>query len=389
MSNLTTASATITVASILAIRLPAQPDRAATILPDWAAPAMTPSPSVPWREQQHRFAVQIIDSDGAAGMYGPCSSAVIDIVRDQLAPVLVGRRVDAWREMDAIPALGRHRRGAHYQMAVSAVDLALWDLRGVRAGVPAAALLGGPVRERVPAYATALGIDVDHPAATEVVGWIAGAGFWGQKWRLPGAGLGEPAARDAERLLRLRDAAGSGTRIMIDAMRQWDQSRLRYLVPALVEAAVEWVEEPTIDLERVVAHPGVAIAAGEHAYDRVEQLRLIVGGRLQAWQPDVAWHGGLTRTLAMVDLAAEHAVASFPHAASLPAALHLAALSWAIPAVEYHLTLDPRRHGILHQPPVPDSGAFTAPAQPGLAGAYVDAAAAEQQHLAGGHRHAS
>ncbi len=90
----------------------------------------------------------------------------------------------------------------------------------------------------------------------------------------------------------------------------------------------------------------------------------------------------------MVDLAAEHAVASFPHAASLPAALHLAALSPAVPAVEYHLTLDPRRHSILRQPPVPDTGAFPTPAQPGIAGAYVYTDAAEPQHLAG-ERHAS
>jgi L-alanine-DL-glutamate epimerase-like enolase superfamily enzyme len=383
MAVLTTASATSTVAAVLAVSLPAQRDRAPTILPDWAEPAITPPPPVLWPEQEHRFAVRIIDSGGAAGTYGPCSLAVVDIIRDQLAPALIGRRVDVWRELDAAPALGRHRRGGHYRLAVSAIELALWDLRGVRASVPAAALLGGPVRERVPAYATALGIDIDHPAATDVAGWIAGAGFWGQKWALPGAGLGEPAARDAERLLRLRDAAGHGARIMIDALGRWDQNRLRYLVPALVEAGVEWVEEPTSDLDQVMAHPGVAIAGGEHAYDRVDQLRLITGGRVQVWQPDVAWHGGLTRALAMVDLAAEHAVASFPHAASLPAALHLAALSPAVPAVEYHLTLDPRRHAVLHRPPVPDTGAFLVPAQPGLAGVYVYTDAAEPQHLAG------
>src|SRR5207248_8890164 len=135
-------------------------------------------------ELEHRFAVRIIDSDGAAGMYGPCSLAVVDIIRDQLASALIGRPVDVWRALDIAPVLGRHQRGAHYRLAVSAVELALWDLRGVRAGVPVAGLLGGPVRERVPAFATALGIYIDHPPATDGAAWVAGPGFWCPKWPL-------------------------------------------------------------------------------------------------------------------------------------------------------------------------------------------------------------
>lgn len=349
-----------------------QPEAATTVLPDWAAPAVRP-PSYPsWPETQRWFAIEVHDDAETVGAFGPCARSVVEIIRDQIAPALLGRPVDAWRGLDRLPVMGRHRNGAHFRLAVSAVELALWDLRSRRASRPVVELLGGRCRETVVAYATAFGIDIDHPLALDIARWITESGFWGQKWRLPGADRDESPRSDAERLRRLRDAIGLDAQLMIDGLGRWSGAYLLRLLPALVEAEVAWVEEPAAGGQQSWAGMGVPLAAGEHAYDPDDQTEMIMSGRVQVWQPDVAWHGGLAQSLAMVDLAASRGIPSFPHASSLPAALHLAALcdEAAVPAVEYHLTLDPRRHSVLEQPPKPSNGVFALPEEPGLTSAY-------------------
>jgi L-rhamnonate dehydratase len=269
-----------------------------------------------------------------------------------------------------VPALGRHFSGPHFRLAVSAVELALWDLRSQRSGRSVAELLGGPCRTTVFAYATAFGIDVDHPLAMDIARWIAAAGFWGQKWRLPGVYRDQSALADACRVRRLRDAIGPNPRLMIDGLRRWDRTHMLRLLPALAEVDVTWIEEPTADGWWPGAN--LALAAGEQTYEPDDQIETIMSGAVQVWQPDVAWHGGLTQALAVVDLAASRGIPSFPHASSLPAGLHLAALcdEATIPAMEYHLTLDPRRHAVLEQPPTPSNGLFALPTEPGLTGPY-------------------
>lgn len=360
------------VRDLRVVTLAPQPMTAPTMLPDWAAAAISSASHPPWPETQRWFVIEVHDEDGAAGVFGPCAASVVAIIRDQLAPALVGWPVNVWRGLGRLPVAGRHRSGPHFWLAVSAVELALWDLRSRRAGRPVADLLGGRHRGTVRAYATAFGIDIDHPLALDVARWIAESGFWGQKWRLPGADRGESPRSDAERVHRLRGALGPDARLMIDGLGRWNRAYIMRLLPALSEADVTWVEEPNVGGQRSWGGIGVPVAAGEHAYDPGDQIETIMSGRVQVWQPDVAWHGGLRQSLAMVDLAASRGIPSFPHASSLPVSLHLAALcdEGAVPAVEYHLTLDPRRHAVLEQPPAPSNGVFGLPDTPGLTGPY-------------------
>ncbi|MGC9667697.1 mandelate racemase/muconate lactonizing enzyme family protein [Planosporangium sp. 12N6] len=352
--------------------LTAQPQTADGVLPEWAEAAVSRPTRPPWPETQRRYVIEVHDSDGAVGMFGPCSAAVIEVIRDQIAPALVGCPVDAWRWLSRLPVIGRHCSGPHFRLAVSAVELALWDLRSRRACRTVADLLGGRYRDAVPAYATAFGIDVGHPLAPDIARWIVESRFWGQKWRLTGVDRDESPRADIGRLHRLREAIGPDARLMIDGIGRWSSAYLLRLLPALVEADVTWVEEPLAGDSPAWPGVHVPLAAGEHAYDPEDQIATIVSGRVQVWQPDVAWHGGLTHALAMVDLAASCGLPSFPHASSLPAALHLAALcdDATIPAVEYHLTLDPRRHHVLEQPPVPAGGLLPLPDGVGLTSRY-------------------
>lgn len=148
----------------------------------------------------------------------------------QVAPAVIGRDVDAWRALASLAAHGRHRQGGHIRLAVSAVELAAWDLRSHLAGVPVGVLLAGERRARVPVYATALGVDIDHPLAPDIARWLVGEGFWAQKWGLPGAVRGETPRADAVRLRRIRDAIGEEARICVDVGVRWSADYSRQML---------------------------------------------------------------------------------------------------------------------------------------------------------------
>lgn len=361
--------------AVSVVPLEPQPERAETVLPFWAAPAAV-GRSQDWPENRERWAVQV-SANGETGTWGPCSAATTAIIRDQFAALLIGKPVAPWRWFDTLIGHGRLRAGAHYRHAKSVLELALWDLRSRTAGRAVTDLLGGALRGTVPAYASALGIDIDHPLAPDIARWLAEAGFWGQKWALPGSRRGETPARDAARLARLREAVGPETRLMVDTIVDWPVPYAAQMAPVCAEAGLTWIEGGP-GLSAALADrpvPGLVVAGGEYASAPDAQIAAITGGTLSVWQPDLAWHGGLAPVLRGIELAAAAGLWSFPHASSLPAALHAAAVFDAdqVPAVEYHLTLDPARHRGLRQIPVPASGAFTVHADPGLTSGFITA----------------
>jgi L-alanine-DL-glutamate epimerase-like enolase superfamily enzyme len=351
------------------------------VLPDWTSPARLTPAIQPWAENTRRFAVRIADSDGNCGYYGPVSAAIAAIVTDQIAPAITGQDAWAWRQLPIRAWHGRHSTGAHARLAVSAVELALWDLRSRAASVIVADLLGGSMRSVIPAYATALGIDIDHPLAADIAAWITSAGFWGQKWALPGYGRGEPPVLDGRRLVRIRAAAGDEARLCVDAGGQWDASYARQMLPVLAECQITWLEEPGAADATELTRFGLPCAAGEHAYDAVQQIRCLTGGTVHAWQPDPSWHGGLTQSLRIAELAVALLIPCFPHGSGLAAGLHLASLMSAhdVPAVEYHLTLEPMRQAIHTDPLLPDRGKLTLSGKPGITAPYRLASARDRR----------
>lgn len=349
--------------------MPALGKHVGEVVPEWASPAMRTPRALDWPDNRARRAVRIVTDDGASGFFAPVGVAVASLVTDQLGPSLLGRDALAWRYLDELRLAGRHQRGSHARMALSSVELALWDLRSRLLGRPVTDLLGGAQRDRVPTYATALGFDIDHPLAGDIARWIAEAGFWAQKWRLPGFAQGQPPRADGARLSLLRDAIGEQARLCVDVTGAWDRSYARRMVPALVEYKVEWVEEPAGIPPRWFVDASVAVAGGEHDVDSDDQLRSLCSGDLHVFQPDPAWNGGLVSSVRMTDLAVLHGLSCCPHGTSLPSVVILAALhsTAAIPAVEYHLTLEPLRQGGIHSPVIPTGGSVPVRRSPGVA----------------------
>jgi L-alanine-DL-glutamate epimerase-like enolase superfamily enzyme len=353
--------------------LPPLPTDGGTVLPDWAQPALRVPVAQPWSENLHRFAIGVGDDVGNTGWFGPVGGSVAMTVSDQLAPVVTGLDVRAWRAFTDLRPAGRHRSSAQVRMAVSAVELAAWDLRSRVTHTTVESLLGGVARTSVPAYATALGIDIDHPLAPEIAAWIVEQGFWAQKWGLPGYDRAESPQADAARLERIRQAIGDAARLCVDACGTWSHAYGRQMLPVLAECRVTWIEEPGHLDPAAMAAFGLACAAGEHDYDPTQQLASLTAGGVQVWQPDPAWNGGLAHSLRMVELAALHGIPCFPHGTALAVAVRLAALTPAttIPAVEYHLTLEPLRQAIFRVPLIPAEGRFLLNEEPGLTGPYL------------------
>lgn len=361
-----------TITEVITRMLPPLPAAAAAaeVLPDWAWPARRHPPAQPWPENLTRVAVGVVDNTGAAGWFGPVAASVARLALDQVAPAVIGRDLHAWRVMASLVPHGRHRRGGHIRLAVSAVELAAWDLRSHVTGVPVGVLLGGERRTRVPVYATALGLDIDHPLAPDIAAWLVSEGVWAQKWGLPGATRDETPRADAARLQRLRDAVGDA-RICVDVGGRWCADYARQMLPVLAEAEVCWVEEPGPISDADLVRHGLARAGGEHDYDPADQLRTL-GGDVQIWQPDPTWCGGLAHTLSMVELAARLGIRSLPHGSGLAVALALAATvpKEAVPAIEYHLTLEPLRQDHQLDPLVPVAGQLGARTVAGLTSGF-------------------
>ncbi|MFE4054924.1 enolase C-terminal domain-like protein [Streptomyces sp. NPDC059096] len=368
-----TGSVTTVIRAVRAWQLAPQPAGLPQGLPEPIAAAVGEPPAGPaWAENRTRFAIEIV-GDGVSSWQAPVSETVAQIIADDLAHGLIGHDAAAPRRLAYRKKTGRHRSGPHARQAASTIELACWDLASRAAGVSVTALLGGTIRTAVPAYATALGLDPTHPAAPEAAAWITEAGFWGQKWPLPKQLILAGPKAVAKTLSPLREAGGNG-RFMVDALGRCRLDDAMRLLPVLADLDVTFIEDllppGTWAWHRLrSAGAGVALAAGEHAVDEAEQVHLLTGDAVDVWQVDPGWSGGLARSLHTTELAADLGMPTFPHGDRLPAALALAGTCCRdkIPAVEWHLTLEPLRQEIFSIPLRTENGMLPVRTAPGLA----------------------
>jgi L-alanine-DL-glutamate epimerase-like enolase superfamily enzyme len=305
---------------------------------------------VSWPENDEQWELTIVDEHGRHGRYGGFSTIVLQIIRLQIAPAIAAPLSFApGGGAQQVPAVGRHRSGSHFRIAVSVVDLALWDL---------VAPLDTTGPAETPVYASALGFDVHHPVAPALATWLTEQGYGLQKWRL--SGEASRAGDDIVRVAEVGAAAGGSGRVLVDGVAGWPADYARTVVPELAALGVGWIEEPVAGgVEALAPFTGqdVRLAWGEHAYDLSVQEAALASGLVDVWQPDVGWCGGLSAAVATTRLASRRGIPVYPHGGSLVAGCVLA--TWcgpAVPAVEYHLTQEPSRQRFAQAPLVPRSG---------------------------------
>lgn len=310
-----------------------------------------------------------------------------------LAPLLIGedpRRTETlWQRFHALN-YQHHRFAGAFVEALSAFDIALWDLRGKAAGRPVCELLGGPVRDRLTVYATGLYYrEDDFPAklTAEALGY-AEAGFPGMKMKV-GA---KPVAEDAGRVHHLRRELGNGLHLMIDANEAYDARAAIDLAGRVAEADITWFEEPCASYDdeanlRVREHVAMPVAGGESLQTRYEFAPRLARRVFDIIQPDIVNVGGVSEFHKVAAMANAFGVQVNPHfwgtGISLAATLHVAACFGQNPpalnhepfvnepVVELDSTPHPIRESLTDPIFRPESGGLTVPRGPGL-GVSID-----------------
>jgi L-alanine-DL-glutamate epimerase-like enolase superfamily enzyme len=245
--------------------------------------------------------VRLADADGAEGVgytytVGRGGAAIHSLIDRDLRDLVVGQdstRVEQlWQRMWW--ALHYAGRGGQTSAAISAVDIALWDLNANRAGLPLWRCLGGH-DPRVPCYAG--GIDLQFPLEKLIAQTDANLakGFHAIKMKVGREKLSE----DVARVQAMRAHLGADFALMADANMRWSVDQAIAAARALQPCQLVWLEEPIIADDvaghaRVVAQGGVPIAAGENLHTLYEFKQLIAAGGVTYPEPDVTNCGGVT-----------------------------------------------------------------------------------------------
>ena len=268
--------------------------------------------------------VRVETSEGITG-YGEAHpgrspGAVTSLIHNTLAPMLVGMQatdvVGAWQRVHRMQ-LSSHGLGAGAALALSGIDMALWDIRGKAAKMPLYELLGG-TRRRVPAYAggISLGYQPKQSLAEEAKEYVA-RGYKAVKLR-----LGDNAKVDIERVLHVREALGDGVDILTDANAVYTMADARRVLPVLADIRAGWLEEPfacndfASYREAAKITPLVPLAAGENHYTRFEFAQLLEAGAVQVWQPDLSKCGGITEGVRIAAMGSAWRIPINPHSSA-------------------------------------------------------------------------
>ena len=259
-----------------------------------------------------------------------------------LKPLLLGRDpFDSeylWQLMyRQTMAFGRKGIG---MLAISAVDIAIWDLMGKSAGQPVFKLLGGRTKQRIPVYASKLYSQKPDKLAAEAQAY-KDAGYLAMKMRFGWGPLDSAAGmvRNIELLRTIRDVIGYGIDLMADAYMGWTLDYARRMLPLLEPFRLRWLEEPVIpdDLQGYAALKArgiVPIAGGEHEFTLQGFRDLLAADALDYIQLDVNRAGGLTQARKIAALAESYSIPVVPHAGQMHN-FHLVMASLNSPMAEF------------------------------------------------------
>ena len=336
--------------------------------------------------------VEIETDDGHVGRAGPVPEQVAYIVARDLRHLLLGADPVAGEKLwDQMHRSQVHGRAGNTMLAISAVDCALWDLRGRWLGQPVHRLLGGPTRETVPAYASMLGfsvtdLDLVHARAQE----YRDLGYTAQKWFFrygPMSGY-DGLRRNVDLVRTLREAVGDDYDLMFDCWQSMDVTYVTELASRIARYRPRWLEEcvmpDRIDGYRQLRRRlDIPLAGAEHEYTRWGFRRFVDAEALDVLQPDIYWCGGLSETLKIAAYATAHDLITIPHGHSATATLHFSVTQSPIhtPYQEHLVKWNAVHQLFLRHPVNPVDGVLLAPQLPGM-GMDLDVTRAESDTIA-------
>jgi L-rhamnonate dehydratase len=293
--------------------------------------------------------VEIFTDDGHVGIGNAAlapqvTKQVIDVY---LKPILMG--ADPWD----IEFLWQHmyrktiafgRKGIG-MAAISAVDIALWDILGRSAKQPVYRLLGGKTKPRIPVYASRLySIELSELAAEAKR--YKSEGYKAMKLRF-GWGPTDGAAgmqRNVELVRNVRQSVGNDVDVMADAYMGWTLDYAKRMLPLLEPFHLRWLEEPVIpdDIHgyaELKSRGQIPIAGGEHEFTLHGFCELLAARALDYIQFDTNRVGGITQARKIAALAEAHSVPVIPHAGQMHN-YHVVMASLNSPMAEYFPVVD-------------------------------------------------
>ena len=264
-----------------------------------------------------------------------------------LKPLLIGRdpfdTEVLWQHMyRKTMAFGRKGVG---MVAISAVDIALWDILGKATNQPVFKLLGGRTKPKIPVYASRLYSQPLESLADET-GKYLDDGYRAMKMRF-GWGPVDGASgmqRNVDLVRTIREVVGDEVDIMADAYMGWTLDYARRMIPLLAPFNLRWLEEPVIpdDLQGYVSLKAlgrIPIAGGEHGFTQYEFRDMLEARAVDYIQFDTNRVGGITQARKISAMAESFAVPVVPHAGQMHN-YHIVMASLNSPMAEYFPPVD-------------------------------------------------
>jgi L-alanine-DL-glutamate epimerase-like enolase superfamily enzyme len=341
-----------------------------------------------------------VETDAGATGWGECISqwpeaalAVKVIVERGMLPLLKGHNALETRGLWEL--MRRHSfwygNGGIATFAVSAIDMALWDLKGHALGVPVYQLLGGKVTPRLRAVASVIFDTVDQDATADefqryvAAGYTAVKGGWGKTAE---TAFGLDASRDLSLVRRIRGAIGESTDFMLDVGThvRWDAAHAIRMTRQFEQHRIYWIEEPLAPddfdgYRRLRAAIETPIATGEKEWTVGAFRRLVDTYTADYIMPDVGKAEGITGVKLAIDYAALHNQLYNPHswstALNTAASLHLCASVPNCRVFELKPNPNPMQHELVAQPIGQSDGFVSPPEGPGLGVTVRDEAVRE------------
>jgi L-alanine-DL-glutamate epimerase-like enolase superfamily enzyme len=322
---------------------------------------------------------------GIGYTFGPAACG--SLIGEMLAGVAVGRSAldppGAWDAM--VRAVRNAGRPGIASMAIAAMDVALWDLKGRILGRSVSDLIGS-LRTEVPVYGSGGFVSMsDDELVRQLQGWVEDLGCRAVKIKI-GEAWGTSERRDLERTEVARRAIGEATGLFVDANGGYERKQAIRMAERLRDLDVAWFEEPVssddLDGLRMVAEAVTPdVAAGEYGYDLVYFERMCAARAIDCLQADVSRCAGITEWLRVAAVAAAHGLEISGHTAQ---SLHLHAAT-AVPNLRHleYFADHARAERLLFDgvPDVKDGVLRTDPSRPGI-GLLLKRSEAEEVRVA-------
>lgn len=290
--------------------------------------------------------VQLATDEGITGV-GECSdyasTAHLVAGLNAIKPFIVGmdaRNIeDVWQKL--FHGYSDLNGRGYVSHLISAIDIALWDIKGKALGVPIYQLLGGPVRDTVPLYTHIPGRLGSNTAIDEAQSAAVRAkelGFqaiktdpFARQWKGPGPQGGEMVerlnpgeiAQAAEFMMAVREAVGPEYELLVDAHARFDVASAIRAARALEPVKLTWLEEPvpveSINaLREVRENTDVPLCVGERHFTRWDYVELFRERLVDYVMPDIAWTGGISEVRRIASQAESYFIRFSPHDALGP-----------------------------------------------------------------------